>query len=166
MLALAGIVILPPPTIGVPTILGSDSERVARAIEQDFETPFARASLLLIEDLPHAAASDSGRAAVRRLLEPISAMPGVLATHSPATSLDTLLLGNDGRSAIALVGHDAREMPVLEMHAAIEQVVDSLHRIAPRFNVGITGALPIARDIADFTRRALFRAVAQAAKGL
>jgi RND superfamily putative drug exporter len=152
------VIILPAPSHHIPTILGSDSERVARAIQDDFDTPFARASLLLIEHLPHDAASDSGRATVRRLLEPIRAMPGVLATHSPATSLDTLLLGTDGRSAIALVGHDERDMPVMAMHAAITEVVDSLHRIAPRFNVGITGALPIAADLATYTRRAMIRA--------
>jgi RND superfamily putative drug exporter len=158
LLALAAAVLLPSPSHDIPTILGSDSERVARAIREEFDTPFARASLLLIEHIPHEAASDSGRATVRRLLEPISAMPGVLATHSPASSLDTLLLGKDGRSAIALVGHDERDMPVMAMHAAIAEVVDSLHRVDPRFNVGITGVLPIAADLATYTRRALIRA--------
>jgi RND superfamily putative drug exporter len=158
LLAAVGLFKLPSPSHGLPTIIGSDSERVAQVIRDEFATPFAQASLLLIEHLPHDAASDSGRATVRRVLEPISAMPGVLGTHSPATSLDTLLLGKDGRSAIALVGHDEREMPVMAMHAAITEVVDSLHRIEARFNVGITGALPIAADLATYTKRALLRA--------
>lgn len=158
LFAVAGLTRLPTLSTGIPAILGSDSERVERTIRTEFDTPFAHAVLLLIEQMPHAAASDSGRALVRRLLEPIAAMPGVNATHSPANSLDTLLLGKDGRSAIAIVGYDGREFPVGAMHGAISDIVDSLHRIEPRFNVGITGAAPIATDLAAFARLALLRA--------
>lgn len=95
---------LPESTAAATLVDDVPSARVAERLRHDFGDPMARTLVLLVDGLPVPAASDSGRALVRHLVDGIARQPGVSGIISPAGSLDTLLLGDDGRSAIVVVG--------------------------------------------------------------
>ncbi len=130
-------------------VAGSPSARVADRLDHDFGAPFAHSVVLLMTQLPVAAASDSGRALVRAIVAPLSTIPGVQSVLSPATSLDTLLLGDDGRSAIAIAGLAPRvtAAELEEIRAGVASVGGAV--------LHWTGEPFLATDVAGITAHAL-----------
>lgn len=140
------------PATGPLEVRGRPSARVAARLAHDFSSGAAEPLVLLIEGLPVGAATDSGRALVRRIVAPL-AQAGARGVVSPATSLDTLLLGVDGRSALAIVGlgGDASSARA----SAISQAIDTA---GLGVNARWTGAPLVEREIARISARALARA--------
>src|ERR1039458_5999594 len=86
------------------TVRGSESAVVDRRVREGFDSPFATPALLVIAGLRPSADLDSTRADVRAIVSPLRANPAVTGAISPASSLDTLLLGAHGTAAIAIFG--------------------------------------------------------------
>ncbi len=97
-------------------VVGSESASVSAALKSEFDTEVVETEVLVIGGLSAPVTDDSGRAEIRRLLQPIVAHATVSTVLSPASVLDTMLVGPDNHSAIALVGiksADASTMPAL-----------------------------------------------------
>ncbi len=133
-------------------VAGSPSARVADRLDHEFRAPFARSAVLFIAGLPVAAASDSGRALVRTIVAPLQAVPDVTGVLSPATSLDTLLLGDDGHSALVVIGlaSSVTAARLGEIRAAVTPAGGAA--------LGWTGEPVLANDVARLTADALRRA--------
>ena len=89
---------------GIGGVDGTESAEATRQLRTDFDSPFTSPALLVVSHLAHAADSDSGRADLRAILAPLLASHAVVAALSPAFSLDTLLVGANHTTAIAIVG--------------------------------------------------------------
>lgn len=85
-------------------VRGSQSALVDTRLHEAFNSTVRETAILVIGGLPSRADSEPGRAEVRRLIAPLRTMSGVGVVVSPATSLDTMLVGETGRSALVLVG--------------------------------------------------------------
>jgi RND superfamily putative drug exporter len=97
-----GTIAEPPPARA--DVAGRSSAEVVTRLASDFAAPYTRSVVLLVDHLPVAATSDSGRALVRRITTPLARIAGVTAIASPANLLDTLLIGQDNRSALVVIG--------------------------------------------------------------
>jgi RND superfamily putative drug exporter len=152
--AVAALLLFPDRGVPTPTgIRGSESAVVTERLRDEFGSAFARSAVLLFDDLPVPAMSDSGRALVRRVVTPIAAVPGIAAVLSPATLLDTLLHSADGQVAIAVVGYD--DPSAL---AAARRLTDSLATALGGVTLAWTGEAPLLDDLRDATTRAIRRA--------
>jgi RND superfamily putative drug exporter len=85
-------------------VVGTESADVDRIVREGFASPFAQPALLVVTGVPQPVDSDSGRAVVREIVGPLLATRAVVGVLSPASSLDTLLVGADKRTALAIVG--------------------------------------------------------------
>lgn len=85
-------------------VRGSQSAVVDTRLRDAFNSPVRETAILVIGGLRARADSEPGRAEVRRLVAPLRTMAGVGVVVSPATSLDTMLVGSTGHSALVLVG--------------------------------------------------------------
>ena len=143
-----------------PAVRGSESAQVDDYLEERFRSPFARAAILVM-DGPDAADSEAGRALVRSVVARIEALPFITGTLSPATSLDTLLIGRDHRGAIIVAGIAPGE----DGGTAIDRlraVTTQLHPVGVR-TLEWTGELALRADVsrasAGEARRGELRAV-------
>jgi putative drug exporter of the RND superfamily len=147
-------------TADISPVAGSESARVDRILATDFSSSLLDPSVLVITGLSQPANTDSGRAIVRALVAPLAASGFVDAVVSPATSLDTLLVGTDRTTAVALVG----------LRANVPFALDSARALTTRVaqqNSGIglrwTGQAALVRDLRTFgateARRAELRAL-------
>lgn len=120
--AIPGMALLNRTSPGFAPVDGSESAEVERRIAEDFETPFAWTGVLVVSRLSVDPSSEPGRALIRRIVTPIEAIPGVRAVISPGTSLDTMLVGRDRRTAVVIVG----------LNRETDRVVDSLRSLSAR----------------------------------
>ena len=97
----------------ISAVSGSESARVARLTHAQFDTHGVSRAVLVISGLRDSVNNESGRAEVRRLLQPLRSLPHVVAVASPATLLDTMLIGRDRHSAIAIVGVNSDDPAVI-----------------------------------------------------
>lgn len=102
-------------------VSGTESAQVEQRLAESFDSPFATTAILVMTGIPAVGADTAAwRAAVRGIVAPIGALPGVTGLISPASSLDTLLASHDGSTAIAIVG------------LAGPQLIDSLRAVTTR----------------------------------
>jgi putative drug exporter of the RND superfamily len=85
-------------------VRGTESAVAERMLREKFDSPFGNLAILVMSGLPHAADSFDGRADVRTIMTPLLASHATVGSLSPGNSLDTLLVGADKTTAIALVG--------------------------------------------------------------
>lgn len=85
-------------------VRNSQSADVDARLRDAFNSPARETAILVIGGLPSRADGEPGRAVVRRLVAPLKTMSGVGVLVSPATALDTMLVGESGHTALALVG--------------------------------------------------------------
>lgn len=157
--AAAGLVLgtIPAPR-SVPSIDDrTPSAEVRRRLERDFGAPLARSAVLLLSNLPVAASSDSGRALVRRIVEPFAGVQGVTAVASPASLLDTLLVGADDRSALVVIGLAAGDE--LATVDTLQAIIARDPLVGPSaIRADWTGEALLRRDVERATAQALHRA--------
>ena len=97
----------------ISAVSGSESAQVARLTQALFDTHGVSRAVLVISGLRDSVNNESGRAEVRRLIQPLLSLPQVVAVASPATLLDTMLIGRDRHSAIAIVGVNSEDPAVI-----------------------------------------------------
>ncbi len=140
------------PATGHLEVSDSPSAHLAARLTRDFPTAANEPLVLLIDRLPVGAATDSGRALVRRIIAPL-AEAGARGVVSPATSLDTLLLGVDGHSALAIV-----DVAGDASFATIDAITHAIDTVGLGIQARWTGAALLEREVASTTARALARA--------
>ena len=134
-------------TSDVAPVSGSESATVDRRLRTDFASSLLDPSVLVITGLPTAANTDSGRAIIRALLAPLAASRFVDAMISPATSLDTLLVGSDRTTAIALVGLRTNIPSALD---SVRALTSRLVQRRPSIQLRWTGQTALVRDLRAF----------------
>ncbi len=97
----------------ISAVSGSESAQVARVTHAQFDTHGVSRAVLVMSGLRDSVNNESGRAEVRRLIQPLLTLPQVVTVASPATLLDTMLLGRDRHSAIAIVGVNSEDPAVI-----------------------------------------------------
>ena len=141
------------------SVEGTPSAEVERRIAHDFDTPFGRTAVLVVSGLGVDPASDSGRALVRTLVAPIAAHPAVRSVVSSGASLDTMLVGTDQATAIALVGLRPPAPGQLDSLRALgRRIQASLRADHPHLTIRWTGQPFLIEDLRAAGSRAARRA--------
>jgi RND superfamily putative drug exporter len=129
-------------------VRGSESALVDRRARAEFDSPFASPALLVIAGLRPNAELDSTRADVRAIVAPLRAHPAVTGMISPASSLDTLLLGADGTTAIAIFGIK-RDVPgaIDSLRAMTSTMLPALRHMHSSLSLRWTGEQVVVEDL-------------------
>ncbi len=148
---------------------GSEAAAVERRLASEFDSPFARSALLVVRGLPPVS-TRGGRAALERIVAALEALPAVAGTLSPASSLDTLLVGRSGAGALVLVGlRDgvATDSALPQLRSATARLRAGALSVFPAADLAWTGQAALDVDLrrtgAREARRAEARAVPAAA---
>ncbi|HEV8409767.1 MAG TPA: MMPL family transporter, partial [Gemmatimonadaceae bacterium] len=83
---------------------GTGSAAAEARIHSGFDSPFGEPALLVVSGLAHPADSDSGRMVMREIAARLLATRAAVGVLSSGSSLDTLLVGTDRTTALAIVG--------------------------------------------------------------
>lgn len=146
------------------SVAGTESAEADRIFKSDLASPFTEPALLVMSGLSHAADSDSGRADVRAIIAPLLASRAVVAALSPGSSLDTLLVGTDRTTAIAIVGLTPGFAGAMDSARGITRAhIGELRRTHPGLQLRWTGQPALVGDLramgAREARRAELRAL-------
>ncbi|MFI5245775.1 MAG: MMPL family transporter, partial [Gemmatimonadales bacterium] len=129
-------------------VRGSESAAVDRRVRDSFDSPFASSALLVLSGLRPSAELDSTRADVRAIVSPFLTSPAVTGVISPASSLDTLLLGADGTTALVIVGLK-RDVPgaIDSLRALTGAMLPALRHAHPLLTLRWTGEQAVVEDL-------------------
>ena len=137
----------------------TEAAAVAGALRDDFDSPFAHGAVLVISGLTLPADGDSGRAALRRLLAPLAAHPAVAGLVSPSTSLDTMLVGAGGGTALVHVALRSGYAHAIDSLRALSRGIEARGRgAAPRLALRWTGEAVLLADLHEAATRDARRA--------
>ena len=142
---------------------GSEFSRVEAALQQQFESPFAKIALLRISAAPDPRAAE-GAALLQEVSDTIRNTPGVRGVMSYLDREDSLFLGEDN-SPILIVGLNApkgtEDAVMSKLAAATEALRAQLRDKYPQLTFGWTGEAVVNADLrrvsAEETRRAEWR---------
>jgi len=142
---------------------GSEFSRVEAALQQQFESPFAKIALLRISAAPDPRAAE-GAALLKEVSDTIRDTPGVRGVMSYLDREDSLFLGEDN-SPILIVGLNApkgtEDAVMGKLAAATEALRAQLRGKYPQLSFGWTGEAVVNADLrrvsAEETRRAEWR---------
>jgi RND superfamily putative drug exporter len=169
--ALAGVLLLPHAREAkarlevAARVRGSQSDTVAMLLAQRFDSPFSRSAVLVAAGVPRPD-DPAGRAALRRLVDAVSRVPGVTRTLSYLDVPDSAFLGTAGGTFL-VVGLDGRRTSgdslVARLRAGTSGVTATLRASYPGADVMLTGEdalnhdlrLASAHDVSAAERRAL-----------
>ena len=137
-------------------VSGSESALVVRAMATQFATQGASRALLVMIGLRDSVNTESGRAEVRRLLQPLVTHLNVVSVASPATLLDTMLVGRDRHSAIAIIGVSSDDPAVIAaLRAVTRDIVNRERPHNPQLRMQWTGQSPFVADVRESGAAAL-----------
>lgn len=146
-------------TADAGTLADSEAARVSAYIRTNFASGTAETALLVITGLRNRADGEAGRAELRVLLQPIITHSDVTTIASPATLLDTLLLGAEGHSAIALVGLKVGGVRnISALRAASASIVETTRAEHPQLAMRWTGQSAVLADVRTASASALRQA--------
>lgn len=129
-------------------VRGSESAIADETLRNAFNSPARETAILVIGGIPSRADSEPGRAIVRRLIAPFKTMDGVGVVVSPATSLDTMLVGTSGTMALALVGLTSDNPATLEaLREKTRQILASERATLPALTMQWTGQPAVLADL-------------------
>jgi putative drug exporter of the RND superfamily len=130
------------------TVRGSESGAVDGRVRTGFDSPFASSALLVVAGLRPNTELDSTRADVRAIVSAFRTNPAVTGVISPASSLDTLLLGVDGTTALVMVGMK-RDMPgaIDSLRAMTGAMLPTLRLTRPTLTMRWTGEQAVVEDL-------------------
>ena len=129
-------------------VRGSESALADAQLRDAFDSPARAVAILVISGLPMRADSDDGRATVRRLVASVRTTQGVGVVISPGTSLDTMLLGSNGTTALALVGLTDDDPAVLaSLRAITARLVVAERTTLPTLRMQWTGQPAVLADL-------------------
>lgn len=129
-------------------VANSGSALADTRLQTDFNGAARETAILVIGGLPVRADSQAGRTIVRRIVTPLQNIKGVGSIISPATSLDTLLVGSSGTVALALVGltsEDPSVLVALREQSARIQATEREH--IPALTIQWTGQPAVLADL-------------------
>jgi putative drug exporter of the RND superfamily len=129
-------------------LAGSESARVELALQNQFESPFAKIVLLRVVGLPVPRAG-AGREGLQRIVDAISATPGVKGVMSYLDREDSLFLGKDGSSIVVVGLQPAKDLGERAM-TDLRATGDSLRRqldAYPRLDLRWTGEAAVGADM-------------------
>ncbi len=130
------------------SVRGSESASVDQRVRDEFDSPFASPAVLVIAGLRSNAEIDSTRADVRAIVTPLRANTAVTGVISAASSLDTLLLGAHGTTAIAIFGVDPRRPGAIDsLRTATQAMLPALMRTHPSLTLRWTGEQAVVEDL-------------------
>lgn len=143
---------------------GSESARLQELLRTTFDSPWREVAIAVVSGLPVRADTDSGRALLRRVTTHLESRAFVGGTMSPATMLDTMLVGSNGTTAVVLVGLHRGGAGVLDtLRAAGQAARAAIAADAPLLDIRWTGQGAFVEDLRRFgmheTRRAELRAL-------
>ena len=129
-------------------VANSGSALVNTRLQTDFNSAARETALLVISGLPVRADSEAGRSIVRRIVMPLQTITGVGSVVSPATSLDTMLVGSSGLVALALVGLTTENPSVLSaLREATARIVRTERSAIPALTIQWTGQPAVLADL-------------------
>jgi RND superfamily putative drug exporter len=142
---------------------GSEFARVEAALQQQFESPFAKIALLRISSAPDPRTPE-GASVLRQVSDRIKSTPGVRGVMSYLDREDSLFLGED-ESPILIVGLNApkgtEDAVMTRLRASTEVFRRQLGGQYPQLSFGWTGEAAVNADLrrisADETRAAEWR---------
>ena len=142
---------------------GSEFSRVEAALQQQFESPFAKIALLRISSAPDPREPD-GAALLKQVTERIRSTPGVRGVMSYLDREDSLFLGED-ESPILIVGLNApkgtEDAVMTKLGETTEAMRAQLKEKYPNLAFGWTGEAAVNADLrrisAEETRAAEWR---------
>src|SRR5580698_2306668 len=142
---------------------GSEFSRVEAALQQQFESPFAKIALLRISAAPDPRAAE-GAALLQEVSDTIRNTPGVRGVMSYLDREDSLFLGEDN-SPILIVGLNApkgaEDALMTKLGQSTEALQAQLRDKYPQLTFGWTGEAVVNADLrrvsAEETRRAEWR---------
>ncbi|HYV98523.1 MAG TPA: MMPL family transporter [Gemmatimonadaceae bacterium] len=140
------------------TVAGTESGEVEERLNMEFHSPFTRPALLVATGLAHAADSDSGRADMRAIVAPLQSTQAVIAVLSPGSSLDTMLVGTDKTTAVAVVGLAAIPGAMDSVRAITRARLAEFRRVHPRLVLRWTGEPALVGDLRTMGMREARRA--------
>jgi len=128
---------------------GSESARVEAALEQQFQSPFAKIALLRIAAAPEPRTAE-GEALLKQVTETIGRTPGVQGVLSYLDRADSLFLGQDG-SPIIIVGLSAPkgtgDALMVTLRGATDALRAQLEEKYPGLTFGWTGEAAVNADM-------------------
>ena len=128
---------------------GSESARVEAALEQQFQSPFAKIALLRIAAAPEPRTVE-GEALLKQVTETIGRTPGVQGVLSYLDRADSLFLGQDG-SPIIIVGLSAPkgtgDALMVTLRGATDALRAQLEEKYPGLTFGWTGEAAVNADM-------------------
>jgi len=129
-------------------VANSGSALADARLQSDFNSAARETALLVIGGLPVRADSQSGRSIVRRIVTPLQNIKGVGSVISPATSLDTMLVGSSGAVALALVGLTTEDPSVLaKLREATTRILRAERVAIPSLTIQWTGQPAVLADL-------------------
>ena len=129
-------------------VANSQSALADARLHTDFDSAVRETALLVIGGLPVRADSQSGRSIVRRIVTSLQNIKGVGSVISPATSLDTMLVGSSGTVALALVGLTSDDPAVLAaLREATTRIVQTERVAIPTLTIQWTGQPAVLADL-------------------
>ena len=129
-------------------VANSASALADSRLQSEFNSASRETALLVIGGLPVRADSQSGRAIVRRIVTPLQSVRGVGTIISPASSLDTMLVGSSGTVALALVGLTTDEPSVLAaLRERTDRILVAERATNPALTIQWTGQPAVLADL-------------------
>jgi RND superfamily putative drug exporter len=134
---------------------GSESSRVEAALQQLFESPFAKIALLRITAAPDPR-TPAGEALLKQVIDTIRATSGVRGILSYLDRQDSLFLGEDG-SPILIVGLNAPKRTEDAVMSKLGQLTETLRvQLSPKYPgiaFGWTGEAAVNADLRRISAR-------------
>ena len=115
-------------------ILGSESARVERLLDERFESPFARSAVLVLRGVP-GPDTPEGESALRAVVDAMAGRPGVTGTFSHLDQPEPFFLGEDGRGTFLVVGLAAPE-------GRVERLLPGLRKATTRLRTRLGATWP------------------------
>lgn len=140
-------------------VRGSETAAADAKLRSEFNSPARETAILVIGGIPVRADREPGRAIVRRLVAPFKTMNGVGVVVSPATSLDTMLVGTSGSMALALVGLANDDPATLQtLRDSTQQILVRERSNIPSLTMQWTGQPAVLADLRTSGAKAATRA--------
>ena len=128
----------------------SESAAVDSILATRFESPFAWSAILVVTGVP-TPRTDSGRAALRRVVDAVTRAPGVSRTLSYLDVPDTLFLASSGDATFVIVGLEPGDAGVDALLPGLRRASGeaewALWPVHPRATLRWTGEIPLNADV-------------------
>jgi RND superfamily putative drug exporter len=138
------------------TIAGGQSAAVTEALAMRFGSPFTQSVVLAATEVPDPRLP-AGARLLAAIVERVSKVPGVAATRSYLDGGDPLFVGDEGTSAVVIVGLETTSRRLDDVMRDLRETsstaVEELRAEAPRMALRWTGETVVNHDIRAFSEQ-------------